>query len=267
MSFSVFTLLGSLLLGALGLPQDLLRWVGLTLLAVIGVGMIVPRFEEVLERPFQKIAALGSRRGRAARTAARSCWVWASASCTCRARAGPRGDHGRGCDGEHRAGDGRAHGVVRGRGGDPAAGLRARGRRVAERVTAFQRHTRGIRVAGGVVMIALAVGLAFNLPAHLQRALPDYTGSLQERVDASGTVREALDLGGIVTDENRELSSCSNGASELEDCGPAPRCEGSTRGSTRPATSPSRSTTCAARSSWSTSGHTPASTASARSRT
>lgn len=75
-------------------------------------------------------------------------------------------------------------------------------------------------------MIALAVGLAFNLPAYLQRALPDYTGSLQERVDASGTVREALDLGGIVTDENRELSNCSNGASELEDCGPAPALRG-----------------------------------------
>ena len=64
-SFSFFTLLGSLILNALGLPQDLLRWVGLSLLAIIGVGMIVPRLEEIIERPFQRIAAMGARRGSA----------------------------------------------------------------------------------------------------------------------------------------------------------------------------------------------------------
>ncbi|MBM7479867.1 cytochrome c biogenesis protein CcdA [Oerskovia jenensis] len=226
-SFSVFTLLGSLLLGALGLPQDLLRWVGLTLLAVIGVGMIVPRFEEVLERPFQKIAALGSRRG--ARSQDRGAFVLGL---------------GLGVLYVPCAGPVLAAITVAGATGNigpetvaltvsfavgaaiPLLVFALAGRRVAERVKAFQRHTRGIRVAGGVVMIALAVGLAFNLPAYLQRALPDYTGSLQERVDASGTVREALDLGGIVTDENRELSNCSNGASELEDCGPAPALRG-----------------------------------------
>ncbi len=65
LSFSVFTLLGSLLLTALRLPQDLLRWAGIVLLVAIGVGMIVPRVEEVLERPFRRIAALGARRGAA----------------------------------------------------------------------------------------------------------------------------------------------------------------------------------------------------------
>ncbi len=100
------------------------------------------------------------------------------------------------------------------------------GRRVAERVRGFQRHTRGIRVTGGVVMIALAGALALNLPAALQRALPDYTGALQQRVDENDAVREALDLGGLVTDENRELSNCSNGAPVLEDCGTAPELRG-----------------------------------------
>ena len=57
LSFSFFTLLGSLLLSALGLPQDLLRWAGITLLVLLGIGMIVPRFEMILERPFQRIAA------------------------------------------------------------------------------------------------------------------------------------------------------------------------------------------------------------------
>ncbi len=36
LSFSVFTLLGSWLLSPLGLPQDLLRWIGLVVLGLVG---------------------------------------------------------------------------------------------------------------------------------------------------------------------------------------------------------------------------------------
>jgi len=39
-------------------------------------------------------------------------------------------------------------------------------------------------------------------------------------------VREQLDLGGLVTDENRQLAQCSNSSAELEDCGPAPAIRG-----------------------------------------
>src|SRR6516164_10741927 len=54
-SFSVVTLLGSALLSALHLPQDAIRWVALVALVAIGVGLIFPRFEELLERPFSRI--------------------------------------------------------------------------------------------------------------------------------------------------------------------------------------------------------------------
>lgn len=227
LSFSVFTLLGSLLLTALGLPQDLLRWAGIVLLVVLGVGMIVPRVEEVLERPFQRIAALGARRGAARQD--RGAFVLGL---------------GLGVLYVPCAGPVLAAITVAGATGNIGAGTVAltvsfavgaaipllvfalAGRRVAERVKGFQRHTRGIRITGGIVMIALAGALALNLPAALQRALPDYTGALQQQVDESETVREALDLGGLVTDENRELSNCSNGAPELEDCGPAPEIRG-----------------------------------------
>jgi len=56
---------------------------------------------------------------------------------------------------------------------------------VAERVAAFRRRQREIRIAAGVVTILLAVALVFNLPAALQRAIPDYTGKLQETVVAT----------------------------------------------------------------------------------
>ena len=51
-AFSVFTLLGSLLLALLNLPQDFLRWAGIVVLVLIGVGLIVPKFQHILEKPF-----------------------------------------------------------------------------------------------------------------------------------------------------------------------------------------------------------------------
>ncbi|WP_275006329.1 cytochrome c biogenesis protein CcdA [Promicromonospora iranensis] len=227
LSFSVFTLLGSLLLTVLGLPQDLLRWAGITLLILLGIGMIVPRFETVLERPFQRIAAFGAKRGAARQD--RGAFVLGM---------------GLGVLYVPCAGPVLAAITVAGATGNigpetvaltvsfavgaalPLLLFALAGRRIAERVQAFQRHTKAIRTGGGVVVILLAIALAFNVPAAIQRQLPDYTGALQERVDSSETVRQALDLGGLVTDENRELSNCSNGAPVLEECGTAPEIRG-----------------------------------------
>lgn len=230
LSFSVFTLLGSLLLTALGLPQDLLRWLGIALLTAIGVGMIVPRFEQVLERPFQRIAALGSRTG-AARQDRGAFLLGLGLGVLYVPCAGPvlaaitvAGATGNIGPGTVALTVSFAVGAAL-----PLLVFALAGRRVAERVRGFQRHQRGIRVAGGAVMILLAVGLAFDVPAQLQRALPDYTGALQERVDQNADVQEALDLGGIVTDANRELSNCTSGSEELADCGTAPPLTGITQ--------------------------------------
>jgi thiol-disulfide isomerase/thioredoxin len=102
------------------------------------------------------------------------------------------------------------------------------GQRVAERVGTFRRHQRRIRVIGGIVMLAFAVALVFNVPAKLQRAIPDYTSSLQDKVVASDEIQERLDLGGLVNDQNRELSKCSSGGAKLESCGTAPDIKGIT---------------------------------------
>jgi cytochrome c biogenesis protein CcdA len=42
MSFSLATLLGSTVLSALGLPQDLLRWLGIGVLLLLALGLLVP---------------------------------------------------------------------------------------------------------------------------------------------------------------------------------------------------------------------------------
>jgi cytochrome c biogenesis protein CcdA/thiol-disulfide isomerase/thioredoxin len=218
LSFSIVTLVGSALLSLLHLPQDAIRWAGLTALLLIGVGLIFPRFEAILEKPFSRI---------------------------------PQKQFGTGTSG---FGLGLALGVlyvpcagpvlaaivVAGATGNigvdtvaltlsfavgaalPLLAFALAGRRVAERVNAFRRRQREIRVAGGIVMILLAIALAVNVPAALQRALPDYTSPLQDKVVASDEVREKLNLGGLVNDQNRELSKCTNGATQLESCGTAP---------------------------------------------
>ena len=57
-SFSAVTLAGSALLSALHLPQDAIRWAGLIALTLIGLGLIFPRVEELLEKPFTRIPQL-----------------------------------------------------------------------------------------------------------------------------------------------------------------------------------------------------------------
>ncbi|MDN5606013.1 MAG: cytochrome c biogenesis protein DipZ, partial [Kocuria sp.] len=65
LSFSAVTLLGSLLLNALHLPHDLIRWFGIVFLVLVGLGMIVPRLEQLIERPFSWIPQrqVSTRRG------------------------------------------------------------------------------------------------------------------------------------------------------------------------------------------------------------
>jgi cytochrome c biogenesis protein CcdA/thiol-disulfide isomerase/thioredoxin len=58
-SFTAFTLAASALLSALGLPQDLLRNIAIAFVLILGIGLLVPRVGELLERPF---LALGRRR-------------------------------------------------------------------------------------------------------------------------------------------------------------------------------------------------------------
>src|ERR1700676_2239203 len=55
LSFSVVTLAGTALLSLLHLRQDAIRWVALVALVAIGLGLIFPRFEQLLERPFARI--------------------------------------------------------------------------------------------------------------------------------------------------------------------------------------------------------------------
>ena len=221
-SFSVVTLAGSALLSLLHLPQDAIRWVALVALVAIGLGLIFPQFEALLEKPFSRLpqkqfgsGQSGFGLGLALGVLYVPCAGPVLAAIVVAGATATIGLNTVALTLSFAAGAAL-----------PLLFFALAGQRVAERVAAFRRRQRGIRIAAGVVTILLAVALVFNLPAVLQRAIPDYTSTLQERVGGEEQLREKLNLGGLVNEQNAELSNCSNGATELESCGTAPDIKG-----------------------------------------
>ena len=74
-SFAAITLSGSIVLNLLGLPQDTVRWVGIGLLVLVGLGMLIPVLGEWVQAPFDRLRRAG----------AVSWWGWPWARCTFRA--------------------------------------------------------------------------------------------------------------------------------------------------------------------------------------
>ncbi|MEV1043930.1 cytochrome c biogenesis protein DipZ [Streptomyces sp. NPDC049916] len=219
-SFAFFTLLGVTVISALGLPQDILRYIGLGLLVLIGLGLIFPPVERILEKPFARIPqrqvnkegsafALGLGLG----LLYVPCAGPVLAAITV---AGARGEI---------SADivvltlSFALGTA-----VPLLVFALAGRRVAERVAAFRKRARGLRIIAGSLMIVLALGLAFDVTAAIQRSLPDYTSGVQKKIEDSDTARQQLS--GLYDDSNKELSRCQDGADELRSCGQAPPLEG-----------------------------------------
>ncbi len=221
-SFSLFTLIGSLLLAILHLPQDFLVWAGTVVLILIGLGLIFPRLQHILEKPFSFIpqTAVGTERGGfvlgiALGTVYVPCAGPVLAAITV---AGSTGEIGPGTIVLTLA---FSIGAA-----IPLLAFALAGRGLAERVKSFRRHERTIRVIGGVVMVALAVGLFFDVPGAVQRLIPDYTASIQSAFASTDSVSKQLDLTGLVNSQNKDLSKCKEDSPVLESCGAAPSLEG-----------------------------------------
>lgn len=218
LSFAVFTLVGTLVLDALPVPQDIIRWAGLVLLVLLGLGMIVPPVERVLEKPFARIPqrTQGTDRGSfvlglALGTVYVPCAGPVLAAITV---AGATGRIG---------GDTVVLTVAFAIGTAlPLLGFALAGRRLAERLSTFRRHQRRIRTIAGVVVIGLAVALTFHVTDAIQRAVPDYTAALNKDLPAANPPGHP---------GNGDLAACqqtaeSQPAPALATCGPAPALAG-----------------------------------------
>jgi cytochrome c biogenesis protein CcdA/thiol-disulfide isomerase/thioredoxin len=227
-SFSVVTLAGSALLSALHLPQDAIRWAALVTLTLIGLGLIFPPLRHLIERPFARIP---QRQIGLNSLSASSFGLGLTLGALYVPCAGP------------------VLAAIVVAGGTASVGVATlvltatfavgtalpllafalAGRRVAQRVSAFRRRQRGIQIVGGITMIVLAVALVFNLPAMLQRAVPDYTAAMQKGIGAN-EIRHRLNLanpgGGTSAGQ---LADCTDGVDQLQQCGTAPAIKGITQ--------------------------------------
>ena len=216
-SFSVFTLLGTLILSALPLPQDIIRWAGLVVLVLLGIAMMFPRVQDLLERPFTRIPqrrVTGGHGGFVLGLALGAVYVPCAgpvlAAITVAGATGKIGLRTVALTVAFAVGT-----------AVPLLGFALAGRGVAERVRAFRDRQHGVRVAAGVVVIGLAVALTFNVTDALQRTIPDYTSSLNSALSGAGASQA------LGSSQSAALADCAQEPSQtLADCGKAPAISG-----------------------------------------
>lgn len=220
-SFTVFTLLGGALLTLLGLPQDFLRWAGIIVLAIAGLGLLIPQIGELIERPFARVPMRRLNRNGGGFTLGLGlglvfvpCAGPVLAAITVLSATGSI--------------DLRlvaltvsfAVGVS-----IPLLAFALAGQRIGERIKAFRTHAPAVRRVSGGILLVMAVAISFNVTETLQRLVPGYVTTVQERVENSDAARDALgSLSGATNVAS--FDACSRDAGRLQDCGAAPEFAG-----------------------------------------
>ena len=227
-SFGVFTLVGGALLSLLHLPADLLRWTGIVVLGVVGLGLLWPAWGHLLERPFATLRMPRLNRdgngfllGAAFGLVFVPCAGPVLASITvlaATAKVGP---------GLVVLTAAFCAGIA-----VPLLVVATAGRRLASRVRAVRERTPAVRVVGGVVMLATALVIGLNLAEPLQRFTPGWLSGVSDRIEArsqsqldalaGGTAAPAAGGGTLSFDQ------CAADPTTLHDCGPAPELTGIT---------------------------------------
>jgi cytochrome c biogenesis protein CcdA/thiol-disulfide isomerase/thioredoxin len=239
-SFSLFTLFGTLLVSALGLPADLLKIVGVTLLILIGLGLLFPRVDRILERPFARLPLWSVKSQRSANSDRGGFVLGLGLGLLYVPCAGPvltaitvAGATNKVTFNTVVITLAFSIGATL-----PLLVFALAGQRIGQRLAAFRRRQRLIRSASGVLMILLALALAFNLAEVLQRAIPDYTAGLQKSVAADPALKPKLST--LNSDGNKLLARCEDSAPDLRECGPAPELDNVTAWLNTPGNAPLR---------------------------
>ena len=217
LSFSLLVLAGSEILSLLHLPQDSLRDAGIALLALVGLGYLVPPVGALLERPF---ARFGNRRpgGRAGGFVLGLALGLVYVPC-----AGPILAAITVVGATHRVGLSAVIVTAAFAIGTavPLLAIALAGGQLSGRIAAVRRSAPRVRQAGGALLIVIAVAVAANAFTGLQRDIPGYSDALQ----GSASIRDQLN--GITGAGHTNLTGCHSSAT-LVNCGAAPNFKGIT---------------------------------------
>jgi cytochrome c biogenesis protein CcdA/thiol-disulfide isomerase/thioredoxin len=203
-SFTLYTLAGVEILTLLHLPLDLLRDLGITLLALVGLGLCIPSLGELISRPFTRIRVpnlSGQRSGFVIGLGLGAVFV------PC---AGPVLTTISVIANTHRVGFqsvlltlcfslGAAI---------PLLIVAMAGDAIVTRVRSLQQRAALIRVIGGIVLIGMAVLLLTNVANGLQQDVPGYTSALQH--DVEGTFFATKQLASIKAAKSTGTSSATS---------------------------------------------------------
>jgi cytochrome c biogenesis protein CcdA/thiol-disulfide isomerase/thioredoxin len=223
-SFSVATLLGAWALDALGVAPGFLRWAGIALLALLGIGLAVPSVGDVLERPFARLSA-GS-----ALTGGGGFVLGLSLGLVFVPCAGPVLATITVVGADHRVGWSAVVLTVAFAAGVavPLVLFALAGQYLASRMRAVRARAATVRRVVGVVLLATALVLTFGLADGIQRAVPGYTDSLTTHLEANPSATRALD-GVKGLGPAGSLADCTDASPVLQSCGRAPDFAGISR--------------------------------------
>ncbi len=235
LSFGAATLLGGALLSALGLPLDLLRWVGIATLALLGLALLWPRLGDLLEAPFRRV------RGPRLERDGNALVLGLGLGLVFVPCAGPVLASISVLAATERLGPGLVVltaaycvGVA-----IPLLVIALAGTGLARRSRAVRERARLARGIAGAALLATALAVAANLAEPLQRLTPDWLDAVSSRIAGDQGVRDELDrLAGAPRDGPgasavgpggvQSFVQCAVHPDELQDCGPAPELTGIT---------------------------------------
>ncbi|HUC03879.1 MAG TPA: cytochrome c biogenesis protein CcdA, partial [Acidimicrobiales bacterium] len=187
-SFSVAELFGTFVLSELGLPEDFLYWLGIGLLGALAVGLMVPRFGELLEKPFLR---LGSSRYAESGGGFVLGLSLGPVFVPC---AGPVLTAISAAAAHHRFGVSSllvtlfyAVGIT-----VPLLLLAVVAQRATFSWSNLRSHLPAVRRGAGVVLALTTVVIAFNLLQPLQRDIPGFTTALENDVESASSACKQL---------------------------------------------------------------------------
>ncbi len=188
LSFSLAELLGTTLLSALGLPEDLLFWLGISVLLVLALGLLVPTIGYWTERPFSRLGTsrhAGSGGGFVLGLSLGLVFV------PC---AGPVLAAISVAAANHRVNASSLFVTLFYAAGAalPLLVFSVAAQRAATGWQRLRKHLPAVRRLAGAVLALTTLAIAVGLFDPLQRAVPGYTSALENRVEGSSSISSQL---------------------------------------------------------------------------
>jgi cytochrome c biogenesis protein CcdA/thiol-disulfide isomerase/thioredoxin len=187
-SFSITVLFGITILSALGLPLDFLKWLGISLLLLLAVGLLFPVLENWIEKPFARIGAT-----RYATTGG-GFVLGLSLGLVFVPCAGPVLSAITTAAASHRVGASSLFVTLFYAAGAalPLLVLAVFAQRAMAGWKKFRTQLPVIRRVAGAVLAVTTLAIAFGWLDSLQTAVPGYTSALQDHIESNASIAKQL---------------------------------------------------------------------------